>query len=90
MGQLLVVLLVPPAVGLITYFLIRLPWKRGTFAIVMGSPRRLSSPSPGIFSPVGKRLQNFRPKRIQNSRGRALGLLVFGIVGGFAFGWYFF
>jgi hypothetical protein len=90
MVQLLIVLLIPPAVGLITYLLIRLPWKRGNLAIAMGPPRRRNPPGFSIFSAAEKRLPDIEPKKMRNSRGRAIGLLLFGIVGGFAFGWYFF
>jgi hypothetical protein len=90
MVQFFIVLLVPPAVGLITYFLIRFPWKRGAQAISIGQPRRRSLPRFSIFAAPEKQLRSVEPGRIQNPRRRAISLLVFGVVGGFVFGWYFF
>ena len=86
MAQLLIVLLVPPAVGLVTYFIVRFSWKRDVFVVAGGPPRRRNAPRPSIFAKTGQRLQNLRPE--PSSQGRAVILLALGIAGGFIFGWY--
>ena len=86
MAQLLIVLLVPPVVGLVTYCIVRLSSKRGAFVIAGGPPRRRKAPRPGIFAKTGQRLQNLKPE--PSSQGRAVILLALGIAGGFMFGWY--
>ena len=86
MAQLLIVLLVPPVVGLVTYFIVRLSSKRDAFVIVGGPPRRRNARRPGIFAKTGQRLQNLKPE--PSSQGRAVILLALGIAGGFIFGWY--
>ena len=86
MAQLLIVLLVPPVVGLVTYFIVRLSWKRDAFVVAGGPPRRRNASRPGVFAKAGQRLQNLKPE--PSSQGRAVILLALGIAGGFIFGWY--
>lgn len=86
MAQLLIVLLVPPVVGLVTYFIVRLSSKRDAFVIVGGPPRRRNTSRSCIFAKAGQRLQNLKPE--PSSQGRAVILLALGIAGGFIFGWY--
>jgi len=90
MVQLLIVLLVPPAVGLMTYFLVRLSSGRHLLAVATTMPRRRKSSRVSIFALAKKRLRNIPSGKIRSPRNNAIGLLVLGIVGGFAFGWYFF
>ena len=87
MVQLLIVLLVPPVVGLVTYFIVRLSSKRDAFVVAGGPPRRRNAPRPGIFTKTGQRLQDLKLE--PSSQGRAVMLLALGIAGGFMFGWYF-
>ena len=87
MVQLLIVLLVPPVVGLVTYFIVRLSSKRDAFVVAGGPPRRRNAPRPGIFKKTGQRLQDLKLE--PSSQGRAVMLLALGIAGGFMFGWYF-
>ena len=86
MAQFLIVLLVPPVVGLVTYFIVRLSSKRDAFVIAGGPPRRRNAPRPGVFAKVGQRLQNLKPE--PSSQRRSIILLALGIAGGFIFGWY--
>jgi hypothetical protein len=86
MAQLFIVLLVPPVVGLVTYFVVRFSSKRDTLVTAGAPPRRKTAPRPSFFARGAKRLQNLRPQL--SSRGRAIILLALGIAGGFAFGWY--
>lgn len=87
MAQLLIVLLVPPAVGLVTYFIVRLSSKRDAFVVAGGPPRRRNAHRQSIFAITGQRLQDLKLE--PGSQGRALMLLALGIAGGFMFGWYF-
>jgi hypothetical protein len=86
MAQLLIVLLVPPVVGLVTYVIVRLSSKRDALVVAGGPPRRRNALRPSIFARAGQRWQNLKPEL--NSRGRALTLLALGIAGGFVFGWF--
>ena len=99
MAQLLIVLLVPPVVGLVTYFIVRLSSKRDALVVAGGPPRRRKpgpgifararrrwKPSPGIFARARRRSHNLKPE--PSSQDRTIILLALGIAGGFVFGWY--
>ena len=101
MAQLLIVLLVPPVVGLATYFIFRLSSKRDALVVAGGPPRRRKpSPgifararrrwksSPGIFARARRRSHNLKPE--PSSQDRTIILLALGIAGGFVFGGTFF
>ena len=85
MAQLLIVLLVPPVVGLVTYFIVRLSSKRDAL-VVAGGPSRRRKPGPGIFARARRRSHNLKPE--PSSQDRTIILLALGIAGGFVFGWY--
>ena len=85
MAQLLIVLLVPPVVGLVTYFIVRLSSKRDALVVAGGPPRR-RKPSLGIFARARRQSDNLKLE--PSSQGRAIILLALGIAGGFIFGWY--
>jgi hypothetical protein len=86
MAQLFIVLLVPPVVGLVTYFIVRFSSKRDTLVIAGAPPRRKTAPRASVFARSAKRLQNLKPQL--HSRGRVITLVALGIVSGFVFGWY--
>ena len=85
MAQLLIVLLVPPVVGLVTYFIVRLSSKRDALVVAGGPPRR-RKPGPGIFARARRQSHKLKPE--PTSQDRTIILLALGIAGGFVFGWY--
>jgi hypothetical protein len=88
MAQLLIVLLVPPVIGLVTYFIVRLSSKRDVLVVAGGPPRR-RKPRPGIFARTARRARTLKPEIPEfSSQSHAIILLALGIAGGFIFGWY--
>jgi hypothetical protein len=85
MGQLSVVWVVPPIVGLVAYVGVRLFWKKDELGIAARRKRSL-----GVnYAGAEKRLPqaDLRLDRVSSSWGTAT-LPTVGVIGGFAIGWY--
>ena len=85
MGQHWVVLTIPLIVGLVTYVVVRLVWKRDKLAIADGRDKSLSVDSAG----KEKRLLQAEGRRDWVSPLGTVSLLTIGVIGGFSFVWYF-
>ena len=85
MGQHWVVLTIPLIVGLVTYVVVRLVWKRDKLAVPDGRNESLSVDSAG----TEKRLLQAEGRRDRISPLGTVTLLTTGVIGGFSFVWYF-
>ena len=87
MGQLSAVLIIPPIVGLVTYVVVRLFWKRDELEIAARRKSRLASilkaPKNECTASIGSRRppqQEARPRRRAAANGEGLWRLVLVII----------
>jgi len=99
MAQLVSLFLIPPAVGLATYFVVRRFWNRDEVRIAMRPTRRRKLPRSGIVAGAKQRPGNLMRGLVTllrewslpslTSRDRVTILLMVGAIGGFLLVWYY-